>query len=530
MKSKEVYLGNSGKERIKAGINKVADAVGVTLGPRGRLVMVEVPGGIIPTKDGVFVARHISLKDKLENIGASLCIHSASKTAETVGDGTTTATLLTQYLVNTGDEVLSSVEITPNDLIRGMDKTLKKVVSSIDRNKIRIDHTNSDIIAAIASVSCNDQEIGATIAEAFRRAGQYGQVTFAVDLERPDVGIKDTPGYIFDIGYMHPHYINDTHRNRCVMEDAAVLIIDKTLQKFEEISPILTEAVTNRKNLLVICDDLIGDAQAGVLNNLQVFAERGLQICFVKAPFLGRERYSALTDISILVGAKYFTADDLTPFQSIKAEHFGECKRVEVNKDSTIIVSPGNEVLDKYISDLLARDGTNEEKDQYKQRASMLSSGVFSVQVGGRTDLEVMERRYRVEDAVFAVKAALRDGAVPGGGIALLNAWKEIIDDEELKNLTSSEKEGSQLLKQAMLVPVTKIANNGGFSGQEILDTLVQGDIGSNGFNVRTGTYENFQDAGILDPSEVVKSAITHAVNVASQYLLTGAVIFDCED
>src|SRR6266568_2320104 len=522
--AKRITYSEEARQAILRGVNKLADAVKVTLGPRGRNVVIEKKfGSPTITKDGVTVAKEIELKDELENAGAQMVREVASKTSDTAGDGTTTATVLAQAIYREGIKNVTA-GANPMEIKRGIELAVKAAVESIDKQAKPVEGKD---IAHIGSISANnDEEIGTIISEAMDKVGKDGVITVE-EARGLDTTLEVVEGMQFDRGYLSPYFVTDPERMESVLENAKILIYEKKISSMKDLLPILEQIARMGKPLLIIAEDVEGEALATlVVNKL-----RGtLNVAAVKAPGFGDRRKAMLEDIAILTGGKLISEDIGVKLENVKWEDLGDAKRVSIDKDNTTLVTDTD---DKARKDAIAGrvkqirtqiDETTSDYDREKlqERLAKLVGGVAVIKVGAATETEMKEKKARVEDAMHATKAAVEEGIVPGGGVALIRAGKVL---EGLK-LGGDQQIGVNIVKRAIEEPMRWIATNAGHEGSIVVQR-VREMKDTEGFNALTDTYEDLVKAGVIDPVKVVRSALQNASSIASLVLTTEALVCD---
>ncbi len=525
--AKQLLFKEKARQALKKGVDKMADAVRITLGPRGRAVVLEKGyGAPVITRDGVTIAKEIELENKIENIGAELVKEVASKTNDVAGDGTTTATLLAQVLINESIKN-AAAGVDPIEMQKGMQKAYEAVLESLKKLSQKI--SSKEEISQVATISARDEEIGNLIAEVIDQVGKDGVVTVE---ESQTMGLSKelVEGLQFDRGYISPYMITNAERMEAILEDPYILVTDKKISSVNELLPLLEKLVqTGKKELVIIADEVEGEALATIVVNKL----RGVfNILAVKAPGFGDRRKELLQDIAIVTGADFISEDIGRKLESVDITSLGQAHRVVSNKDYTTIVGgKGNkEEIEKRIAQLKAQlQKTDSEFDREKleERLGKLSGGVAVIKVGAATEVEQKEKQHRIEDAVAATKAAIEEGIVAGGGVALVRAAefvKELIDKFEKEQLT--EIVGAKILLEALYSPLKQIAENAGYNGAVVLDKILA-NKDDYGFNATTGQYEHLIKAGIVDPTKVTRSALQNAVSVASMFLITEAVVAD---
>jgi len=524
---KQLLFDEKARQALKKGVDKLAKAVRITLGPRGRAVVLEKGyGAPVITRDGVTIAKEIELEDKIENIGAELIKEVASKTNDLAGDGTTTATLLAQVLIN---ESIKNVAagIDPIGVQKGMQNAYEVVLETLKKLSQKI--STKEEIAQVATISSRDKEIGNLIAEVIDTVGKDGVVTVE---ESQTLGLSKelVEGLQFDRGYISPYMITNPERMEAVLEDPYILVTDRKISSVNELLPLLEKLVqSGKKELVIIADEVEGEALATlVVNKL-----RGVfNVLAVKAPGFGDRRKEMLEDIAIVTGADFISEDVGRKLENVDITSLGQAHRVISNKDNTTIVGGkgSKEQIEKRISQIklqIQKTDSEFDKEKLQERLGKLSGGVAVIKVGAATEVEQKEKQHRIEDAVAATKAAIEEGIVPGGGVALVRAAesvKELINKFEKEQL--AEIVGAKIVLEALYAPLKQIAENAGYNGPVVLDkVLAQKD--DYGFNAATGKYENLIKAGIVDPTKVTRSALQNAVSIASMFLITEAVVAD---
>jgi len=523
MAAKTIIYSENSRQAILRGVNQLADAVRVTLGPKGRNVVIEKKfGGPTITKDGVTVAKEIELRDPLENMGAQLVREVASKTSDIAGDGTTTATILAQAIYREGVKSVAA-GVSPTALKRGIEKAVEAVVEELKKVSSTVEGGNK--IAQIGTISSNgDAAVGSIIAEAMQKAGKNGVITVE-ESKTMSTELSTVDGMQFDRGYLSPYFTTDVERMEAVLEDPYILIHEKKISSMKDLLPVLELIAQVGKPLLVISEDVDGEALATlVVNKL-----RGtLNVCAVKAPGFGDRRKAMLEDIAVLTGAKAIAEETGIKLEKLGLDDLGRAKRVTVDKENTTIVdgAGGQSAIQGRIKQLRAQiEETTSDYDREKlqERLAKLAGGVAVIKVGAATEMEMKEKKARVEDALNATRAAVEEGIVPGGGVALLRA-SLVLDS---LTFTGDEKVGAAIVKRACEEPARQIANNAGHEGAVVVEKIrTQGD-GNYGFNAATAQYEDLVKAGVIDPTKVTRSALQNASSIAALMLTTEAMI--CE-
>ncbi len=512
------------RDLLKQGVDQLANAVKVTLGPKGRNVVIEKKfGAPVITKDGVSVAKEVELEDKFENTGAQLVKSVASKTGDDAGDGTTTATILTQALVNEGLKNVTA-GANPMDLKRGIDKAVNKVVDYIKANA-EVVGDNYDKIEQVATVSANnDPEIGKLLADAMRKVSKDGVITVE-DSKTRDTTIGVTEGMQFDRGYLSGYFVTDTDKMECVMDDPYILLYDKKISNLKEFLPILQPAAESGRPLLVIAEDVDSEALTTlVVNRLR----GGLKICAVKAPGFGDRRKAMLEDIAVLTGGVVISEEKGLKLEQATLEMLGTAKKVTVDKENTTIVGgAGNKenIQDRVqqIKNEIANTKSNYDKEKLQERLAKLAGGVAVLYVGANSEVEMKEKKDRVDDALCATRAATEEGVVVGGGTTYIRAQKELA---ELKGDNADEQTGINIVRRALEEPLRQIVFNAGGEGAVVVDKVRQGE-GDYGYNARTDTYQDLRAAGVIDPAKVARVALENAASIAGMFLTTECLIVD---
>jgi chaperonin GroEL len=522
MSAKQIIYNRTARSAILAGVNQLADAVKVTLGPKGRNVVLEKKfGGPTITKDGVTVAKEVELKDPLENMGAQMVREVASKTSDVAGDGTTTATILAQAIYREGVKAVTA-GANPMAIKRGIDKSVALAVEEIQKLSKPV---SGDMIAQVGRISANsDATIGDVIAEAMKKVGKDGVITVE-ESKTMTTELDTVDGMQFDRGYLSPYFVSDADRMECVLEDPYILIHEKKIASMKDVLPILEQIARAAKPLLIISEEVEGEALATlVVNKL-----RGtLNVCAVKAPGFGDRRKAMLEDISILTGGKAIMEETGITLESVKLEDLGRAKRVTVNKDTTTIIDGGGSqaTIEGRIKQLRVQiDETTSDYDREKlqERLAKLAGGVAIIKVGAHTETEMKEKKARVEDALHATRAAVEEGIVPGGGVALLRASIAL---QKFK-LEGDEQFGVTIVRRACEEPVRQIVRNCGVEGAVVVEQIRTHKDHNYGFNASTEQYEDLVQAGVFDPTKVTRTALQNAASIASLMLTTEAMV--CE-
>ncbi len=520
MAAKEILYSQKAREALLAGVNKLADAVKVTLGPKGRNVVIEKAfGSPTITKDGVTVAKEIELEDKFENMGAQMVKEVASKTSDVAGDGTTTATILAQCIFQEGTKLVTA-GINPMALKRGIDKAVDVVVKELE--KIAKPCKTRQEIAQVATISANnDPTIGNIIADAMDKVGKEGVITVE-ESKSLDTYLEVVEGMQFDRGYISPYFVTDPDKMECVLEDAYILIHDKKISSMKDLLPILEQVVRSGKPLLVIAEDVEGEALATLVVN----KIRGvLQCCAVKAPGFGERRKAMLEDIAILTGGQVISEELGFKLENATLDQLGRARRIIVDKEHTTIVdgAGSKEAIEARVKQIRAQiEETTSDYDREKlqERLAKLVGGVAVIYVGAAKETERKEKKARVEDALNATKAAVEEGIVPGGGTAFIRCIPAL-DGVEAEG---DEKHGVDIIRRALEEPLRQIANNAGFEGSIIVEK-VKAESGSVGFDAATGEIKDLMEAGIIDPKKVSRTALQNAASISGLLLTTEAMV-----
>ena len=523
MSAKDVKFHDSARVRIVKGVNVLADAVKVTLGPKGRNVVIERSfGAPTITKDGVSVAKEIELKDRFENMGAQMVKQVASKTADIAGDGTTTATVLAQAIVQEGMKHVAA-GMNPMDLKRGIDKAVAAVLDEL-RNLSKPISTNREI-AQVGSISANsDEAIGKIIAEAMEKVGKEGVITVE-DGKSLDNELDVVEGMQFDRGYVSPYFINDPDKQAAYLDDALILLHDKKISNIRDLLPILEAASKAGKPLLIVAEDVESEALATLVVN----AMRGiLKVAAVKAPGFGDRRKAMLEDIAVLTGATVISEETGKQLQKATLEDLGRAKRVEVRKDDTIIIDGAGDQasIDARVKSIRVQidEATSDyDREKLQERVAKLAGGVAVIKVGAATEVEMKEKKDRVDDALHATRAAVEEGIVPGGGVALLRARSAVLN---LKGANSDQDAGIRIVQHALEAPLRAIVANAGEEPSVVIAKVSEGK-GNYGYNAATGEYGDLVEAGVVDPTKVTRTALQNAASVAGLILTTDATIAD---
>jgi chaperonin GroEL len=518
--AKQIVYSESSRQAILRGVNQLADAVKVTLGPKGRNVVLEKKfGGPNITKDGVTVAKEIELKDPLENMGAQMVREVASKTSDVAGDGTTTATILAQSIFREGVKAVAA-GANPMALKRGIERAVETAIEEVKKLSKPV---SGDMIAQVGTISANsDKTIGNIIADAMKKVGKDGVITVE-ESKTMNTELDTVEGMQFDRGYLSPYFVTDAERMEAVLEDPYILIHEKKVANMKDLLPLLEQIARSGKPLLIIAEEVEGEALATlVVNKL-----RGtLNACAVKAPGFGDRRKAMLEDIAILTGGKAIMEETGIKLEGVRLEDLGRAKRVTVDKDNTTIVDGNGKQKEiegriKQLRAQIEETTSDYDREKLQERLAKLAGGVAVIKVGAATETEMKEKKARVEDALHATRAAVEEGIVPGGGVALLRASKSVHD---LK-VGGDEQIGVDIVKRACEEPLRQIVANSGTEGAIVVEKVRENSNANFGFNASTDTYEDLVAAGVIDPTKVTRTALQNAASIASLMLTTEAMI-----
>jgi len=524
MSAKEVRFSVDARDRMLRGIDTLAHAVRVTLGPKGRNVVLDKSYGAPRiTKDGVTVAKEIELEDKFENMGAQMVREVASKTSDIAGDGTTTATVLAHAIVREGAKAVAA-GMNPMDLKRGVDLAVEAVVADLQKNSKKV--TSNEEIAQVGTISANgDAEIGRFLAEAMKKVGHEGVITIE-EAKSMETELEVVEGMQFDRGYVSPYFVTNAEKMRVDMEDPYVLIYEKKLSGLQEMLPLLEAVVQTSKPLVIIAEEIEGEALATlVVNKLR----GGLKVAAVKAPGFGDRRKAMLQDIAVLTGGQAISEDLGIKLENVTLAMLGRAKKVTIEKENTTIVSGAGKKVDieARIHQIKAQiDETTSDYDREKlqERLAKLAGGVAVIRVGGATEVEVKERKDRVDDAMHATRAAVEEGILPGGGVALLRAIGAL---KTVRTANEDQKHGVDIVRKALSWPARQIAFNSGEDGSVIVGKILEKDTYAFGFDAQSSEYGNMLTKGIIDPTKVVRAALQGAASVAGLLITTEAMVAD---
>jgi chaperonin GroEL len=525
--AKEITFDTTAREKLKAGVDAMANAVKVTLGPKGRNVVIDKKFGAPQiTKDGVSVAKEIELKDPIENMGAQMLKEVASKTADIAGDGTTTATVLAQAIVTSGLKNVAS-GANPMDLKRGMDKAVEAIVAELKKISKTVGSDTAKI-KQVASISANnDDTIGSLIALAMEKVGTEGVITVE-EAKGTETEVKTVEGMQFDRGYLSPYFVTNAENMEVELENAYILIYDKKVSSMKELLPILEKTAQTGRPLLIIAEDVDGEALATLVVNK---IRGALKVAAVKAPGFGDRRKAMLQDIAILTGGQVISEETGLKLENATLEDLGRAEKITIDKDNTTVVNGvgSKETIASRISEIKAQiDKTTSDYDREKlqERLAKLAGGVAVLYIGAATEVEMKEKKDRVDDALHATRAAVEEGIVPGGGVALIRASKAL---EKLKGINEDEQTGIAIIARSIEEPLRQIVANAGGEGAVIVNKVREGKDDF-GYNARTEVYENLIAAGVIDPTKVVRVALENASSIAGMLLTTECVISDIKE
>jgi chaperonin GroEL len=522
MAAKEVKFSVDARDRMLRGVDILTNAVRMTLGPKGRNVVLDKSFGAPRiTKDGVTVAKEIELEDKFENMGAQMVREVATKSSDFAGDGTTTATVLAQAIVKEGSKAVAA-GMNPMDLKRGIDLAVEAVVADLQKNTKQV--TSNQEIAQVGTISANgDAEIGQFLADAMKKVGNEGVITVE-EAKSLETELEVVEGMQFDRGYISPYFITNAEKMRVEMDDPYILIYEKKLSGMQELLPLLEAVVQTSKPLVIIAEDVEGEALATlVVNKLR----GGLKVAAVKAPGFGDRRKAMLEDIAILTGGQLISEDLGIKLDKVTVSMLGRAKKVMIEKENTTIVSGAGKKSDieariKQIRAQIEETTSDYDKEKLQERLAKLAGGVAVIRVGGATEIEVKERKDRVDDAMHATRAAVEEGILPGGGVALLRATEVL---KKLRAQNDDQKTGVEIVRKALSWPARQIAINAGEDGSVIVGKILEKDQYAYGFDAQNGEYVNMLSKGIIDPTKVVRSALQNAASIAGLLITTEAMV-----
>ncbi|MFN6944759.1 MAG: chaperonin GroEL [Cytophagaceae bacterium] len=521
--AKNIFFDTTAREKLKKGVDALADAVKVTLGPKGRNVILDKKfGAPAITKDGVTVAKDIELKDPIQNMGAQLVKEVASKTADQAGDGTTTATVLTQAIFAAGLKNVAA-GANPMDLKRGIDKAVTAIVENLRSQSKKINNSNE--IGQVATISANnDSEIGKMIADAMDKVGKDGVITVE-EAKGTETEVKTVEGMQFDRGYLSPYFVTNTEKMEVELENPYILIYDKKISSMKELLPILEQSVQTGRPMLIISEDVDGEALATLVVNK---IRGALKIAAVKAPGFGDRRKAMLEDIAVLTGGTVISEERGFKLENATLDMLGTCEKVNIDKDNTTIVNGAGKKEDisgriNQIKAQVENTTSDYDKEKLQERLAKLSGGVAILYIGAATEVEMKEKKDRVDDALHATRAAVEEGIVPGGGVALIRASAAL---DNVKTLNEDEATGVSIIRTAIEAPLRTIVFNAGLEGSVIIQKVKEGKD-DYGYNAREDKYENMVAAGIIDPTKVTRLALENAASIAALLLTTECVVAD---
>ncbi len=523
MAAKEIHFNDEARRGLQAGVDKLADTVKVTLGPKGRNVVLEKKWGAPTiTNDGVTIAKEIELEDAFENMGAQLAKEVANKTNDVAGDGTTTATVLAQAMVTDGLRLVTS-GANPMEMRRGIEEAVGTVVAAIEQLATPVGSKDRDSIAYVAANSAADSDIGGHIADAMRKVGNEGVITVE-DSQTFGVDLEFTEGMQFDKGYISPYFITDADRQEAVLEDPYILIANQKIGSVQDLVPVLEKVMQTSKSVLIISEDVEGEALATLVVN----KIRGtFNSVAVKAPGFGERRKAQLQDIAILTGATVISEEVGLKLDGVTIDMLGTARKVVITKDDTTIVEGAGSHVDvearvKQIRQEIENSDSDWDTEKLSERLAKLSGGVAVIKVGAATEVELKEKKHRIEDAIQATRAAVEEGIVPGGGVALLRSQSAI---DKLRGKSDDWKAGRQLVRRSLEAPIRQISVNAGYEGGVVVDKVKNEHEGNEGFNAASGKYEDLIAAGIIDPAKVTRSTLQNAASIAALIVTTEALV-----
>ncbi len=525
MANKQIMFNENARKALLEGVNKVANTVKITLGPKGRYVVIDKNAGPVVTNDGVTIAKEIELKDKFENMGAKLIKEVASKTQDTTGDGTTTATVLAQAMISEGVKNITA-GANPIEIKKGIDKAVDAVVSDLRSKTIEV--RDKDTIKRIAVISANnDEEIGALISEAMEKVGYNGVITVE-NSKTLETMLEHVEGMQFDRGYISPYMVTDQERRIVEFDNPYVLVTDKKISSVKTLIPLLEMIASSGRPLVIIADDVDGEAQTALILNI---IRGSIKVCAVKAPEFGDVRTQMLEDISILTGSTFITETRNINLEDVTVDMLGQAQTIKIDQDSTTIVGGKGEKKEIEARKNLIESQLNIVEKKYdkttlQNRLAKLGGGVAVIKAGAATETEVKEKKMRIDDALNATKAAVEEGYVPGGGVTLFRGTKA------LENLTLDPEQmiGVNIVKRALEEPLRQIASNSGREGAEVVSLIKANASTSYGYNAKKDTFEDLLSAGVLDPTKVVRSGLQNAASIAGMLLTTEAVVAEFDD
>ncbi|MDO6438488.1 chaperonin GroEL [Cyclobacterium sp. 1_MG-2023] len=524
--AKELFFNTDARDRLKKGVDALADAVKVTLGPKGRNVILDKKFGAPSiTKDGVTVAKEIELEDAIENMGAQLVKEVASKTADDAGDGTTTATVLTQSIFSVGIKNVAA-GANPMDLKRGIDKAVEAIVSELRAASKEI--STSKEIAQVGTISANnDSEIGEMIADAMEKVGKDGVITVE-EAKGTETEVRTVEGMQFDRGYLSPYFTTNTEKMEAELENPYILIYDKKISAMKELLPVLEPVAQSGRPLLIIAEDVDGEALATLVVNK---IRGALKVAAVKAPGFGDRRKAMLEDIATLTGGTVISEERGYKLENVTIDYLGTAEKVNIDKDNTTVVNGAGEksAIEARINEIksqIEKTTSDYDREKLQERLAKLSGGVAILYIGAATEVEMKEKKDRVDDALHATRAAVQEGVVVGGGVALIRASVAL---ENLKGLNEDEDTGINIIKQAVEAPLRTIVSNSGGEGSVVINKI-KDSKGDFGYNARTDSYEDLLKAGVIDPTKVTRLALENAASIAALLLTTECVVADVKE
>ena len=524
MVSKQIMFDENARQALLRGVDKVANTVKITLGPKGRNVVLDRMGSPLVTNDGVTIAKEIELKDKFENMGAKLIREVASKTQDNAGDGTTTATLLAQAMIMEGLKNITA-GANPMDVKRGIERATDEAVQAVKKRSVEV--KDKEKIAQVATISANnDAIIGTLIADAMQRVGNNGIITVE-EAKSIETSLDVVEGMQFDRGFISPYMVTDAEKNVCELEDPYILITDKKISTIKQLIPVLERVAQEGRPLLIIADDVEGEAVTAIVLNL---LRGALKVCAIKAPGFGDDKKEILDDIAVLTGAKVITEEKGMKIEEAD-EHLGSARRITVNGESTTIIEgKGNkndiDLRKNVIESQIINTDSDWKKEDLRKRLAKLGGGVAVIKVGAATETEMKEKKMRIDDALHATKAAVEEGVVPGGGLTLFHAARALV---KLK-LDGDQQIGVTIVQRSLEEPLRQIAKNAGREGAEVVAAIrAQQDLDV-GYNAKNDTYENLFKTGVIDPTKVVRSGLQNAASIAAMVITTEAVVCDFDE
>ncbi|MEA2009677.1 MAG: chaperonin GroEL [Actinomycetota bacterium] len=528
MAAKELRFNEEARRGLQAGVDKLADTVKVTLGPKGRNVVLEKKwGSPTITNDGVTIAKEIELDDAYENMGAQLAKEVADKTNDVAGDGTTTATVLAQAMVQDGLRLVAA-GTNPMEMKRGIEEAVSKVVETIAESAVSVSSNDKGAIAYVAANSAADKVIGDRIADAMHKVGNEGVITVE-DSQTFGVELDFTEGMQFDKGYISPYFISDPDRQEAVLEDPYLLIVNSKISSVQDMLSILEKVMQSGKPLLIIAEDVEGEALATLVVN----KIRGtFQSVAVKAPGFGERRKAQLQDIAILTGATVISEEVGLKLDGVTMDLLGKARKVVISKDDTTVVEGAGTHADvearvKQIRQEIENSDSDWDREKLQERLAKLSGGVAVIKVGAATEVELKERKHRIEDAIQATRAAVEEGIVPGGGVALLRSGESI---DKLRGGSDAVKAGRQLVKRSLEAPLRQISVNAGYEGGVVVNKVLNESEGNEGFNAMTGEYTDLIEGGVIDPAKVTRSTLQNAASIAALLITTEAIVAEVKE